>query len=207
MMLTERDREILSTLLEKARVMSLGHIADRWWQGDTGLAARRLSKLSDGGWIVGEHLLARPLLSLQSPLFTWAPTAPDPDSGRLSWRARSRWKSPAIPTPVWHVTPLAAARLGGHARQSVKNKCQLTHDLHVASIYLNLLREDEKAAAMWVGEDSLPEGLVAGFVPDAVLMRRGQIIRAIEFGGAYPRSRFESLHDECKFLKLPYIIW
>jgi hypothetical protein len=194
-------------LLVKVRVLSLRQIAATWWHGDVPPAARRLRRLAAGGWLIGERLLARPLLPLDAPLFVWQPGDPPPDCGRLSYRAQARWRSPAVPTPVWHAAPVAAARLGGHARGAVKNACQLTHDLHVGAVYLKLLRAADPSAAWWVGEDALPPGLVGPGVPDAVLMRRGTPVRAIEFGGAYPPERFERFHEHCEMLPISYVVW
>src|SRR4051794_16991877 len=158
----------------KARVVSLGQVAVTWWGGRTTPAARRLRRLAAGGWLIGERLLARPLLTLEAPLFIWTPGEPPPDCGRLSYRAQSRWGRSAEPTLVWYAGPVAAARLGGHARGEVKNYCQVTHDLHVSELYLRLLRSGDPGAASWVGEDALPPGLLGPCVPDAVLMRRGK---------------------------------
>lgn len=206
-MLTDRDREILGTLREKVRLLSLGQIAATWWDGERAPAERRLRRLASGGWILGERVLARPVLRLDKPLFRWEPGAPPPDFGGLSWLAQSRWKCAAVPTSTWHASPIAAARLGGCAREAVKNLCQVTHDLHVGQIYLDFLRRADPRTAWWVGEDALPEGLIAPLVPDAVILRRGKIDRAIEFGGAYPSRRFETFHEHCDFLQIPYDIY
>ena len=157
--------------------------------------------------MIGERLLARPLLALDAPLFVWAPGQPPPDCGRLSYRAQARWDVPARPTLVWYAGPVAAARLGGWARGAVKNYCQVTHDLHVSELYLKLLRSDHPRAATWVGEDALPPGILGPCVPDAVLMRRRTPARAIEFGGAYPPERFEKFHEHCSLNQMPYEIW
>lgn len=206
-MITDRDREIVGTLLEKVRMVSHPQAASTWWRGNTRAAARRLRRLAAGGWVIGERLLARPLLALDAPLFAWEPGDPPPDYGRLSYRAQARWREPAVPTLVWYAGPVAAARLGGHARGAVKNHCQVTHDLHVAALYLKLLRSGDPRATAWVGEDALPPGLLGSYVPDAVLMHRGMPVRAIEFGGAYPPERFERFHEHCSFDQLPYEIW
>jgi hypothetical protein len=206
-MITERDRQIVGTLLKKVRVVSLGQVVMTWWGGRTTPAARRLRRLEAGGWIIGERLLARPLLPLDAPLFVWAPGEPPPDCGHLSYRAQARWHVPAEPTLVWYAAPTAAARLGGHARGAVKNHCQVTHDLHVCELYLKLLRSGDPRAAAWVGEDVLTPGLLGPGVPDAVLMRRGKPVRVVEFGGAYPPNRFEKFHEYCALAQITYEIW
>lgn len=203
-MITERDLEIVRALLDKVRVLSERQVAATWWRGAERSAARRLRALAAGGWLIGERLLARPLLPLDVPLFVWEPGDPAPDFGNLSWRAQSRWTEPARPTFVWHAAPRAAARFGGHAREHVKNLCQVTHDLHVSEIYLRLVRRVDPSAAWWVGEDSAPPGLVGKFVPDALLLRGGRLMRAIEFGGAYPPERFAKFHRHSELLGLPY---
>lgn len=206
-MITERDREIVRTLLDKVRLMSEGQVATTWWAGGAAPAARRLRSLADGGWLLGARMLARPLLPLDVPLVAWEPRDPAPEFGSLSWRAQSRWTSPATFTRIWRAAPLAAARLGGAARRDVKNLCQVTHDLHVAEVYLAFLRDSDPRAAMWVGEDAVPPGLIGGFLPDALLLRRGRIARAIEFGGAYPLGRFARFHEHCEFLGIPYTVF
>jgi hypothetical protein len=206
-MITDRDREIVRTLLDKVRLLSEWQVATTWWAGAGAPTARRLRSLAEGGWLVGAWMLARPLLPLDVPLVTWEPRGPAPEFGNLSWRAQSRWTSSASPTPVWRASTLAAARLGGTARSDVKNLCQVTHDLHVAQVYLGLLRDSDPRAAMWVGEDAVPPGLIRGFLPDALLLRRGRIERAIEFGGAYPPGRFARFHEHCEFLGIPYTVY
>jgi hypothetical protein len=211
MTLTERDREILKALTVKVRVLALEQIASAWWpETDSGRrnARRRLEEFAASGLVARTRVHARPLLSLEGPVFRWNPGEPGPDCGRLSWRLQSRWDKPPQTITVFYATRKAVNRFGGVARGKIKNLSQLSHDVHVGAIYLLFLRTQPLLGTAWMGEDVLAPARKHQKLPDAVLCDDAQNpLRAIEFGGAYPPERLAAFHEDCARRKLPYEIW
>lgn len=212
MILGPRDLEILQTLNLKVRLLSLAAIAAAWWTPTTTgrkNAAKRLAAFVEVGLIRREIVLARPMLALDRPEYSWFPGQRPIAFGALSWRLQARWSDNPRRTVVHLATPRAIALFGGAAPGAIKNLCQVTHDLHVSGVYLVYRRRWPDDAARWQGEDAVardrrrPETL-----PDALLCSAaGDPYRAVEFGGSYCARRLAAFHDYCRACGLPYEIW
>jgi hypothetical protein len=212
MILGPRDLEILDALNTKVRVLSLGALAATWWTPTpTGRknAAKRLAALVEARLLRREVVLARPMLTLASPEFAWFPGERPAVFGALSWRLQARWSGHPRRTVVYFATPRALGLLGGAAPGSIKNLCQVTHDLHVGGVYLAYRRRWPAHAARWQGEDGVArDRRRRETLPDALLISvAGEPYRAVEFGGSYAARRLAAFHDYCRDCGLPYEIW
>lgn len=207
--LTDRTREILIALTHRVRVLSLHQVARTWWtdtpSGITN-ARKALLTLRRAGYIEQTTLTAHPELPLAGPVFIWQQGDPPPDTESIAYSLQKRWTLPVKTITVFTATKLAANTLGGFGGR-VKRSYQVTHDLHVALIYLLFLRGNRAAAADWISEELL-ERVPNQKLPDAVLRdETGRTYRVIEFGGAYDAKRVEKLHLYCARNELPYELW
>lgn len=212
MILAPRDLDLLETLNARVRVLSLVAIAAAWWAPTaTGRknAAKRLAALVDAELLRREVVLARPLLALESPEYAWFPGEKPTAFGPLAWRLQARWSGHPRRVAVYLAAPRAVALFGGAAPGSIKNLCQVTHDLHVGVIYLTYRRRWPMHAAYWQGEDAVArDRRQRETLPDSLLVSAaGEPYRAVEFGGSYSRMRLASFHDYCRDRGLPYEIW
>ncbi len=216
MQLTDRDREILLSLTHKVRLLSLDQIARTWWNSSpTGIvnARKRLAILTDNNTPSSDLLLRRlranthPELNLGGPVLSWNPGELTPDFGALSYRLKSRWTEAIRPTTIYVATERAARYFGGFGGK-LRRPLQVTHDLHVAQIYLHLFQTNQEAAGAWVSEEQFGPERRHQKLPDAVLRdKNGQITRVIEFGGSYDPKHVERVHWDCVTRSLPYELW
>lgn len=213
---TERDREILLALTHKVRLLSLEQIARTWWNASpVGVASarKRLATLtakdspSSEQFVLRLRVNAHPELNLSGPLLTWKPGELTPDFGALSYRLKNRWTEAIRPTTVYIATEKAARYFGGFGGK-LRRPLQVTHDLHVARIYLHLLETDREAAWAWVSEEQFAPERRHQKLPDAVLRdRNGKVTLVIEFGGSYDTKHVERVHLDCVTRSLPYELW
>jgi hypothetical protein len=208
---TGREREIVSALAAKIRMLSFDQIRREWWPESASSernARRRLSELVEAGLLVRQRVAARPLLPLDAPAFRWKPGADAPEYSSLSWRLQKRWVEPEREVTAYLATRRAAAIFGGRSDGRMKNAAQATHDLHVGGLYLKLRKSSPKLAAGWIGEDVLAPTRADQKLPDAVLHDgEGKPRLVMEFGGAYPPERVEAFHEDCAVRGLPYELW
>jgi len=211
MLRTTRDEQILEALVLKVRLLSLELVFRTWWtEGNSPAihAYRRLTQLVNEGLLEQTKLLTEPLLDLTAPVFVWQPGQPAPDFQAVSYALQSRWTEPPRRTTVYVATTKAINQYGGTGSGGLKFRLQATHDLHVAVLYLKLLRTNQDAARAWVGEDLRPK---AGFQlkdPDAVLeFQDGRPSLAIEFGGKYDAGRIQDFHEHCERFSVGYELW
>jgi hypothetical protein len=210
--MTERDREIVSVLASKVRLLSFDEILRTWWPASKSAetnARRRLAKLVDEKLLVREsEAYAKPRLPLDQPVFRWRPGEPDPHFGKLAWKLQSRWTEDDRQTTVYIATRRAAGIFGGGADGRIKNLSQVTHDIHLGAMYLKLRKEAPSLAAGWVGEGVLAASREGQKLPDAILHDgSGRPRLVMEFGGAYPAFRVEAFHKDCAARALPYELW
>ena len=210
MIVTDRDLMVLQTLGNPVRCMVHPQIAAAWWPPTLAgykNAAKRLFHLVRADLLRMQQVLAHPLLPLECPAVTWRPGEPAPAFPALAWRLQNRWTAHPLRRRVYFCAPRAIALLGSRAPGKLKNLCQLTHDLHVAQVYLAYRRWWPELATHWVGEDAYTANPYGEKIPDALLIKNGIPYRAVEFGGRYPASRLIAFHNDCVCLSLPYEIW
>lgn len=208
MYLNERDTQIIETLTLKVRLLTRQQIAQHWWPHtkDRTKPTHALQHLLESGFLERFYVNARLLDDLRAPIFAWKPGSPTPDYPALSLRLRLRWKQPSQNLSVYIASKFAGSWLGG--KGGVLHPDQASHDIHVAAVFLQLLRKNPPDAAAWVGEDLRPK---AGFRikdPDAFLEYSGQRPTVVvEFGGAYDPKRVRDFHEHCAKHKLCYQLW
>jgi hypothetical protein len=209
--MTERERELVTALSAKIKMLSFEDILQRWWPPSLSAptnARRRLSELVEERLLVRDRVFARPKLPLQDPVFRWKPGEACPPFGELSWKVQSRWTEEPREITVYLATRRAAGIFGGKADGRIKNPSQTTHDIHLGALYLKLCREAPTIAAGWIGEGVLAPSREGQKLPDAILHdREGRPRLVIEFGGAYPAERLQAFHEDCAQRQLPYELW
>lgn len=205
-----RDREILSTLTHKVRLLTLDQVARTWWgttRDPRANARRRLALLVVSGFIERVQVNARPELELERPLLTWTLTDPPPHFGKTAYRLQSRWKEPPQRTTLYIATRKAAKEFGGVGGRHLK-PLQASHDLHVSTVYLHYRTTRPDEAAAWISEDKLAPFRRHQKLPDAVLGENAtSLLLAVEFGGGYDADRLAAFHADCARRALPYEVW
>jgi hypothetical protein len=210
--IAKRDRDILTALTRRVRVLSLAQIGRTWFNdvGDPADAARRrIVQFAEEGLVTLTTAMAHPELPLEGPQFTWRPGDPDPEFGQLAYRLQSRWCRPVQPTTLVLAAKLANKRFGGYVGGRPPRRSEVTHDLHLAAVYLWFLEHRPALAKRWVSEHeqyALGGGRNAR-LPDAIVPHRHnrQKDLVIEFGGAYAKSKLQEFHEELNHLA--YQIW
>jgi hypothetical protein len=202
-----RDEEIVRTLAERVRVMSLDQVARHWWT-DTRWGKQRcqqvLQELAVEEMLVLRHVLARPVQRLASSLLRWHPGNAVPDFRSLSRLLHRRARQSARMTDIVFATA-RAVYLFGRRRPTIK-LTQITHDLSVAEVYLHYRRQGQHQ--FWTGEDQLDSEWPLRIKPDAVLLNEvGAIVRAVEYGGDYPPERLLEIHAGMADIELSYEMW
>jgi len=208
--LTERDSEILAVLTAKVRIVSDEQMGRRWWADSvkpTEAARRSLKRNIDAGLLDTGQGMAHPMLALMSPVATWSPGSVQPDPERTSYLLQSRWTEAPRNVRWYSATRRAGALAGGFGGRGPRAS-ELTHDLHLAELYLRLERQHPAQAASWAHEATL---YTLGMgrnqrLPDA-MVRDGKNWRVIEFGGAYPSEKVQAFHEFCAERELAYEIW
>jgi hypothetical protein len=209
-LLTALDREIISTLSQRIRVTNIFQLSRTWWEdtanGREG-AQRRMSRLIQAGYIEAFNLRVHPELPLEGPVWSWKPGEPTPAFGVLSYRLRSRWTEPHRLTTVYAASE-KGARLYAGCGGRLSHPLQVTHDLHVSAVYLQLLKHSTEEAHGWVSENVLAPLRRRQKLPDAEIHDpEGRVLKVIEFGGSYAPERVRLVHQDCERRQVPYELW
>lgn len=208
--LSLRDRQLLETLTLRIRLVSVAQAARSFWGHTTAPednARRRIAALREAGYVSQLTILSHPELELAVPVLTWQPGVPPPDFGTIAYHLKSRWTERPNPTSVVIATTASANWLGGwggrHPRPS-----EGTHDLHVAAVFLRMLRDAPARARLWQSEAQLlaSRRRRGGRLPDAMIVGPREKI-VIEFGGAYSKRKLAEFHNHCATRRLPYEVW
>lgn len=218
MIVTTRDFDLIAPLCGPVRMLSWDQIRTGCPGFATGTASglratlRRLALLIERRLIVRHRLSVRPTLWPTAPMVCWSPGDAECDFDELARRLAKRWQEAPVSTSVYRATRRAVNLFGGVLRQRPAPGYQASHDLALSSVYLHYLRNRPDEVTLWKGEDELPRTreLSAGRKrPDAVLRKGKHVIRAIEFGAAYPADRLREFHADCadQSPPVPYEIW
>ena len=207
--MTQRDREIVESLVHRVRVFSTKQIARAWWNDAPERdILRRLDALSEAGLVTVYRALAHPELPLTGPVASWSPGQEPPAFGELSYRLKARWSQPPISTQCVIATTLAGRSNGGFGGRFPRESEQ-THDIHLAGVYLGIRSRRPEVIQFWRSEARIlweRRGEKREKLPDAVLdLPTGPLV--IEFGGAYSKPKLEAFHDYCDENATPYEIW
>jgi len=208
---SNRDEEILETLVFKVRLFTPAMIARTWWpeaRSPEVHARRRLAQLVEVGLLESTRLFAEPMLALEQPVSSWRPGDPPPDAEAVSYTLQSRWTIPPVQTEVVVATKNAVYQYGGRGRGGQHQRFQAGHDLHLSAVYLHYCEHDPVLARDWLGEDFLGKAGDHIKDPDALIMGPDERPRlAIEFGGRYDARRVQEFHEHCQQQKLGYELW
>ncbi len=203
--LTDRDRSMLSVLSHCVKVLSVEQIKRTWWPGG-GDPRPRLKRLEGAGWVERSQAIASvPSRSLE-PLAVWCPGHPEPDWPAIIASSRARWRADVRAMSLVSVSESAAVHFGGTARYP--RPSEISHDLLVAMVYLNFRSTRPRDARVWIGEGTLAaQAGDASALPDALLKRPGRPVAIEVIGGSYRRHKLKSLHDYCAEQGWGYELW
>jgi hypothetical protein len=205
-----RAADLLAVLTRRVRLLSVAQVARVWWA--TVRDARRsadaqVAVWADAGWLVAERLLARPELALRRPLVCWQPGQALPDFARVAAVLRVRWhRAPAVLTPCVRASATAHVALTGRPARSSRPG-EVTHDLHVARVYLLMRASLPTRARSWVLEDALPTSDEPGEKRPDACVTDGRHQTAIELAGEYDAPKLRAFHDGCAAQNLAYELW
>lgn len=203
--------EILAIVTNCVRVLTVEQVASAWWSDSPwgiSRAKSALRELADEGWLKLQPALSRPINELQQPLLTWEPGEAPPNFQSLSIRLHRRAMVPAKLVNIIFATSRSTALFGKGSLPKIK-LTQMTHDLHVAQVFLTY-RGRGLSVDQWIGEDNFPGSWKSQQRPDGLLRRAdGTIYRAIEYGGDYLPQRLMELHQSLanETVRLGYEIW
>ena len=203
------EEQILRVLADSIRVLTLRQIAKTWWTdtrwGRT-RASAAMNDLAREGWLHVQRLLSRTIQSFVDPLVDWQPKDRRPDFASVARRLHRRAMVAAKPVKVVYAAKRAVTFFGNGRAPAIK-LTQMTHDLNVSELYLHY-RRNGFARCLWLSEDRLPRDWPLRERPDALLKNhRGQLLRAVEYGGDYPVSRLVELHTGLASINLGYHLW
>jgi hypothetical protein len=209
LLLTEKTSDLLSVLTGRVPMLTIPQIANEWFLDtrDPAMNAMQTAKrLEARGLVRVFPAMAHPPIELAAPLFRWTPPqTQEPDFGRLAYQAKSRWKWPLVRTQMVSATSQANALVGGRLGGRPIRSRDLTHDLHVAQLYLQIRNQSPTVADTWRPEAELfMERQGQGTkIPDAEVQTPDCL--AIEFAGAYGKSKLVRIHQD--FKKGAYELW
>jgi hypothetical protein len=197
---------IVAVLASRVRLLTLDQVARTWYadaRHPRRSAREALRRAESQGLVAVNTVMAHPEVVLAAPLYRWSAetlTTP-PHFGRLAWQARKRFGQPPVRTIYVTATAKAKSLLDEAAHRRGMRATELTHDIHVAQIYLKLRREAPKLAASWVGEDRLAH-TNSDTRPDALA---GTL--AIDFVGQYRADKLAVLFDEYRSRFAAFELW
>ncbi len=206
--MNEREEEIVRTLAEKVRVLTLSQVARTWWtesRWGKSRAKSALSRLAERKLVRLRRALARPIDLDEEAIVEWSIGDVIPDLETVATYLHRRAMTDASMQSIVIAASKAVALFGTGKAASIK-LTQLTHDLHVSEVYLRY--RDGELVKRWLGEDRLTVDWPVRVRPDAVLIdETGQPSHAVEYGGDYPVDRLIELHEQLASIPLNYEIW
>ena len=207
--LTARWEEVLLSLTAKVPLLTLPQVASTWFEGDEPSAAESLKKLEAKRLLNRLKVSARPELELPGPIVRYEPGMAAPNFGPVAYQLRSRWTQAPVEQSIYVATSNARRVFGGYLGGRKPRPSDLTHDIHLAQVYLRYRIEKPEIANAWVPEAELmAENRMTGRrVPDSAIYLGGSESPTlfIEFGGAYPKKKLVTFHAACR--ATAYEIW
>jgi hypothetical protein len=197
--LEDEARELLAVLTLRVRVLSFLQVARTWPKAVPGL-----KRLERHGLVFSFTAVAHPELPLVEPVIRWNIGTELPNFGSASYRLRSRWNRPGVPTKCIIASQAAGRMFGGHGGRYPR-ECEETHDIHLAAVYLRFRSVSPGIAASWVHEEEIKRERRQrkGKLPDALVGKS----RVVEFGGAYKKEKLISFHKFFEAKGFDYEVW
>src|SRR3954454_5602269 len=154
--LTDRDREILTTLSGPCRLSTVTQLARTFWpfsKASLSDARKRLAVLKDAGLVETRVIMAHPEIELLEPVFSY-PGGDPSDLGAIAYRVKKRWTKPLQATRVVIATPEAREMFGARPARATR-RSETTHDVHLPAVSLHYRAHEPEAARRWVSGDDL----------------------------------------------------
>jgi len=176
---------------------------------NSNVVEKRIQKLVDAKWLNRSIVFARPIPQMTDAICTWAPRNATPDFGALAWIAKSRWKYPPQQIRVITASANATHFFSGKKPRGIRQVFQLSHDLGLSQVYVQMRISKPELAANWIGEGMISVVGKTRNVPDAIIGEPDvwppQLV--IEFAGSYGKDRIKRFHEHCHRESLPYELW
>lgn len=201
--------QIPFVLSRHVRVMIFAQLRRAYPETSQESLRRSLNRLGARGLILSHQVLAHPEIPLSGPVVSWHPGLPAPSFEKVAYSLQVRWRESIRRQTVYTASPAAIRIYGGPSARArsraLKNTLQVTHDLHVSTVFLTVRERRSDWRTTWISEDLLPP-VRRGKLPDAII-RTGSGDLFIEFGGAYRADRVKRVHCHCAQAGLPYELW
>lgn len=206
--MTEKQASVVEQIVNRSRFAGVVPLACALTGGDVpNLYRCVLRPLARAGYIRVVTIFARRRLDFTGPVIDWQPGQPEPNFGRAAYQIDKAWSGQAPQQLRACMATAKAAALYGAPRYGCKNPMQVSHDYGLSLLYEWYLRNRPDEARWWVGENMLE--LVAGEkCPDALLIRDGKILQAVELGGfRYGLERLAALYRHCRERLVPLVVY
>ncbi len=208
MALAPPEVELIRTLTIRTRLLSESQSA-RILKREQQPTRRAIKKLAEAGFIHFFFALARPELHTTAPVVTWSPGEPVPELSRAAYLLKSRWTEAPVRTRIIIASTASGRQFGGKGGRFPRGT-EVTHDLHLAHVYLHFREFRRELAVRWISEEGIKAAreMQDEKVPDAMIQRSdGGCELIVECGGAYPKRKLTSFHEYCAERSLPYEVW
>jgi len=187
------DQAICEMLERHTPVLTVPQIARSWFScthEPLKVAGRFVRRLAKHGVVQIASEMLHPELDVSEPLLSWEPTMDEsPDLGRVAWRAKARFSEAPTRTVV--------ARLAG---KEPRRTTALIHDVMLAGVFLDYLRQDASVAERWRSERDFSPSELPRFgnrLPDAVLREENHEV-LIDCIGSYDKRRLTQTFEAWK---------
>ncbi len=211
---TLRAETLMRVLTRQVRAVSLDQATRilRSLHAESASIRSLIGRLHNEGMIEATSVaIAYP--HVQSRILMWRPHHSAPKHEHTRWLLERRWADLAPEAmPIYWATKKSERFYGGIARL-LSHAGQLEHDLGTAEVLTVAYEENRHWTNDWIGEDLLQREYPKlarrlRVRPDAVTLdNRGDIFKAIEFGGQYSVDRLRRLHASFEWQRIRYEIW
>jgi hypothetical protein len=161
-----------------------------------------MQKLAEHGLVAAIQVFAQSPPDVTHPLCTWSPGEPLPHAGRISYRAKKRYRNKTPKHMTAYVPTNRALRLygvsarGANDRPAVRFKpAQTSHDLGLSAVFTE--HHSRWPADSFIGEDLFEKRGHGEKVEDAlVLGPEREPLLAIDFLAQYGPARITALSKD-----------
>ena len=201
--LTRTKEELLLTLTHRLPLLTLTQAVR------LGIEKSDLDSLTQERLLERLWFTAHPEISLGGPAVVWMPSSELPKFGPIAYRLKARWNKAAVGHEIVIASKRAKHLFGGYLGGKPPRRSELTHDIHLAQVYLRFREQQPELALNWEPEAKLLSMAQSERcrVPDATIVdpKTGTPRLLVEFGGAYGKQKLEAFHAACS--DIPYQIW
>lgn len=186
--------------------LSLEQISRGFTGGSLVLARRLVAEVEQAGLVRRVRARMHEVDPLPELILQWAPGESRPDFGPLAYRLSKRWAGPRTAQTLVVATSRSAKLFGGHPGRI--QVAALTHDLHMAEVYLHFRKVLPHRVVDWVSEATIAEKNDGRVLPDAAISDgNGGYSLFVEIAGHYNVERLNRFHAYCAAVNTPYELW